>query len=340
MFSVGKLNLEKPIMLAPMEDVTDISYRILCRELGADVVFTEFVNSDGLIRDCKKAEKKMKFLEGERPVGIQIYGQHIDSMVEAAKEAEAHQPELIDINAGCWVKKVAGRGAGAGLLKDPDFFEEMVKSVVDAVKLPVTVKTRLGWDMDSISILENAKRIEGAGAKGLTLHCRTRSQGHSGEADWSWIEKVKRVVSIPVTVNGNVLEPEDVLRAFQTTPADGVMIARGAIGRPWIFQEARELMETGTYRVLPLRKKVEICLRHLTLHVAHKGDRAGFTSFRKYYAGYLKGYPNAGKTRVELMAFMDYGQIAEKLFRFVDEIENRQEVSSTDVLATPNLQAM
>ncbi len=336
MFEVGKIKIAMPLMLAPMEDVTDISYRILCRELGADIVFTEFVNSDGLIRDCKKAEKKMRFLEGERPVGIQIYGQHISSMIEAAKEAEEHQPELIDINAGCWVKKVAGRGAGAGLLKDPDHFEEMVKSVVDAVKLPVTVKTRLGWDTDNISILEIAKRIEGVGAKGLTLHCRTRSQGHSGEADWSWIEKVKQVVKIPVTVNGNVLEPEDVLRAIKTTPCDGVMIARGAIGRPWIFQEAKQLLETGTYQSLAIRKKVEICLRHLKLHVDYKGDKAGFTSFRKYYAGYLKGYPNSNKTRIELMSFLNFDDIAGKLFSFVDEIEAKEEYAMLEPTLSPS----
>ena len=194
MFKIGNIELKNAILLAPMEDVTDISFRLVCRELGADIVYTEFVNSEGLVRANTKTHEKLKIIEEERPVGIQIYGANIKSMVGAAKIAEAENPDLIDINAGCWVKGVVGCGAGSGLLKDPPYMQELVKAVVDSTSLPVTVKTRLGWDENSIQILEVAKRMEDAGAVALTVHCRTRKVGHNGEADWSWIPKVKEVV--------------------------------------------------------------------------------------------------------------------------------------------------
>ncbi|HEX9741138.1 MAG TPA: tRNA-dihydrouridine synthase family protein, partial [Ignavibacteriaceae bacterium] len=237
MFSVGKINIDKAILLAPMEDVSDISFRLVCRELGADVVYTEFVNSEGLVRASAKTHKKLKIVEEERPVGIQIYGSNIDSMVGAAKIAETENPDLIDINAGCWVKNVVACGEGAGLLKDPVYMQKLVKAVVDSVSLPVTVKTRLGLDNDSIYIVDVAKRMEDAGVKAITVHCRTRVMGHKGEAYWEWIRKVKEAVKIPVVLNGNVLTAYDVKKAFDETGADGVMIARGAIGNPWIFED-------------------------------------------------------------------------------------------------------
>ncbi len=238
MFSVGKINIEKAVLLAPMEDVTDLSFRLVCRELGADAVYTEFVNSEGLVRLSAKTHKKLEIIHEERPVGIQIYGGGIDSMIGAARIAEKENPDLIDINAGCWVKNVVGNGAGAGLLKDPEYMQQLVKGVVDSVSLPVTVKTRLGWDHESIKILEVAKRMEDVGVKALTVHCRTRAMGHKGEADWNWIPRIKEVVDIPVILNGNVLSAEDVKRAFDETGADGVMIARGAIGNPWVFKRS------------------------------------------------------------------------------------------------------
>ncbi|HSD64308.1 MAG TPA: tRNA-dihydrouridine synthase family protein, partial [Ignavibacteriaceae bacterium] len=242
MFTIGKINVNKAILLAPMEDVTDISFRLICRELGADVVYTEFVNSEGLVRLNEKTHKKLEIIDEEKPVGIQIYGAGIESMVEAAKYAEEQNPDLIDINAGCWVKNVVGHGAGSALLKDPPYMQKMVKEIVDSVSLPVSVKTRLGWDSNNILILDVAKRIEDAGAKALTIHCRTRAMGHKGDAEWSWVPKIKETIGIPVVLNGNVLAADDVKRAFEETNADGVMIARGAIGNPWIFTEAKELL--------------------------------------------------------------------------------------------------
>ena len=254
MFKVANINIDKALLLAPMEDVTSIAFRLLCKELGADVVFTEFINSDGLIRSNKKTQKKLRILEKEKPVGIQIYGHNIHSMIDAAKIAEDFNPDIIDINAGCWVKKVANRGAGAGLLKDPVYMQEMVESIVKAVKLPVTVKTRIGWDENSIMIEEVAKRMQDAGASALTIHVRTRAQGHSGEAEWNWIPKIKTAVNIPVVLNGGIFSASDAKRAFEETGADGVMIARGAINYPWIFRETKKLLSEN---ILPAEVSLE-----------------------------------------------------------------------------------
>ena len=322
-FRIGGVSFpSRPVFLAPMEDVTDLSFRILCREQGADAVFTEFVNADGLARSCRRAKRKMDFLEAERPVAIQLYGSNEESMAESTRMATERNPDWIDINAGCWVKKVAHRGAGAGLLKNPNHFENLVREVVRSTHLPVTVKTRLGWDFESINILEVAKRIEDAGAKMLTLHCRTRSQGHNGEADWSWIARVKEVVSIPVILNGNLLTADDVHRAWQQTPADGFMVARGAIGRPWLFQEIRaQLNGTDPLKGITPHEIVRLCLRHLDLHVEQKGERVGIPSFRKFYAGYFKGIYGASKLRLQLVQLPTRNAVHEFLesFSFPEE---------------------
>jgi putative TIM-barrel protein, nifR3 family len=321
MFKFGKINIEKALLLAPMEDVTDISFRLICRELGADVVYTEFVNSEGLIRSSEKTHKKLKIVEAERPVGIQIYGSNIDSMVGAAKIAEEENPDMIDINAGCWIKGVVNCGAGAGLLKDPEYMQNMVSSVVKAVSLPVTVKTRLGMDVNSINILDVAKRIEDAGASALTLHCRTRSQGHNGIADWSWIPRVKEVVKIPVALNGSIFTAEDVKKAFEETGADAVMVARGAIGNPWIFQEAKELLNEGKVSTeIDIEKRIKVCLRHLFLSIDVKGDRRAILEFRKYYTGYLKGFYNASHIRMQLMSLLDYHSIEDLLLKYLEDL--------------------
>ncbi|MFA6457593.1 MAG: tRNA-dihydrouridine synthase family protein, partial [Bacteroidota bacterium] len=223
---IGTINIDKPLILAPMEDVTDMPFRLVCKKLGADIMYTEFVNSDGLIRNNKKTFEKMRFLEEERTFGIQIYGGDEDAMEGATRLADSLKPDLIDVNAGCWVKQVAGRGAGAGLLKDIPRMERLVSNVVKATDIPVTVKTRLGWDEHSIKIIEVAKMLEGIGVKGLTIHCRTRSQGHNGDPDYTWIPKVKQAVSIPIIVNGSLTEPHQIKEVFEDTGCDGVMIGR------------------------------------------------------------------------------------------------------------------
>lgn len=328
MFNPGKINIEKALLLAPMEDVTDIAYRKLCKEFGADVVYTEFVNSDGLIRSNKKTALKLEITDEERPIGIQIYGGNLEPMVEAAKIAESKNPELIDINAGCWVKKIATRGAGAGLLKDPCYLQTMVEMIVKAVSIPITVKTRIGWDADSINILDIAKRIEDAGAAALTIHCRTRKQGHSGEPDWSWISKVKDIVEIPVVLNGGVFTAEDVKRAFEETNADAVMIARGAIDHPWIFREAKKILEGKTYQDVSPDERIYTTLRHLKYSIELKETRAAIIPFRKYYAGYLKGLPNSKEIRQELYQQLEYAPIEEILIGYLEKLKSLEFLSS------------
>ncbi len=321
MFKLGNIKIKNAILLAPMEDVTDVSFRLICRELGADIVYTEFVNSEGLIRANEKTHKKLKIIEAERPVGIQIYGGSIDSMVGAARIAEAEQPDIIDINAGCWVKNVVGCGAGAGLLKDPVYMQQLVKSVIDAVSIPVSVKTRIGWDQNCINIIEVAKRMEDAGAKAITVHCRTRAMGHKGDADWSWIPKVKEAVSIPVALNGNVLTAYDVKKAFDDTNADAVMIARGAIGNPWIFLETKELLETGKIETdIDASFRIHTALKHLKLAIEVKGNIRAVLEHRKFYTGYLKGLWSASRVRAQLMDAIEYDEVEEILLGYLEEM--------------------
>ena len=313
---IGSINIDKPIALAPMEDVTDISFRIQSRRMGADLVYTEFTSSEALIRDAKKAIRKIRICDEERPVGIQIYGGVERSMEEAAKVAESHRPDIIDINCGCWVKNHALRGEGAGLLRDLPKFENIVKSTVRSTNLPVTVKTRLGWDDDSIVVLDAAKIVEQAGAKALTIHCRTRCQGYKGKADWSWIEKIKKVVSIPVIGNGDIATAADVKTVFEMG-CDGVMIGRGAIANPWIFQEAKYYLRTGQFLAEPtLKERIECCIAHLKLSVQYKGLPYGVIEFRKHYQGYLKGLPQIANLRTQLMPLLDMNQIIDKLYHY------------------------
>ena len=328
MLKIGKIEIENAILLAPMEDVTDISFRLVCKELGADLVYTEFVNSEGLVRANVKTHKKLKIIDEERPVGIQIYGANIESMVGAAKIAEAENPDLIDINAGCWVKNVVGQGAGSALLKDPPYMQELVEAVVKSIKIPVTVKTRLGWDNESIKILEVAKRMEDAGAVALTVHCRTRKMGHKGDAEWEWIPRIKEVVNIPVFLNGNVLNAYDVKKALDETGADGVMIARGAIGNPWIFLEAKELMLNGKITtVIDEELKIKSCLRHLNLSINVKGEMRAVLEHRKFYSGYLKNLYGASRVRSDLMQYTNYTGVEESLLKYLESLKSYQEES-------------
>lgn len=322
---IGAIDIQKPIVLAPMEDVTDLPFRMMCKRLGADIVYTEFVNSEGLIRESVKAKQKMLFLEEERPFGIQIYGGEESSMESAAQIAESCNPDLIDINCGCWVKDVALRGAGAGLLRDLPKMERLVSTVVKSVTLPVTVKTRLGWDSESIRIVEVAKMLEQVGIKGLTIHCRTRAQGHKGNPDFSWIEKVKIAVAIPIFVNGSIETPEMIKSIFDETGCDGVMIGRAAIENPWIFRQARYFLET--LKLLPpptLDERIDLLLEHLKLSVEFKGERKGVIEFRKHYAGYLKGLPNASKLRQEIMQFIVAEPIVVRINQFAETLHSAE----------------
>ncbi len=330
MVKIGNLELgEQLLLLAPMEDVTDVSFRLIMRERGADAVYTEFISSEALIRQAAKSAKKLITDPRERPVAIQIYGGDPEVMREAAQISEAAGPDFIDINCGCWVKNVVGHGAGAGLLKDPPRMERMVRAVADATSLPVTVKTRLGWDHETINILEIAPMLEQAGAKGLTIHCRTRSQGHNGEADWSWIPRIKEVVSIPVFLNGDVKTPEDAERAFQETGCDGVMIARGAITNPFIFQQIKQLRATGSYAQPTIEDRIELCVRHLLHSCEVRGEQRGVFAFRKHYAGYLRELHGGARVRSELMQITSLDQCVDRLETFKENFIHEQVASES-----------
>ena len=315
---IGNVNIEKPLCLAPMEDVTELPFRLICKRLGADIVYTEFTSSEGLIREIPRIMEKVQISEDERPVSIQIFGGRPEAMGGAAQVIEKLNPNFIDINCGCWVKNHVARNEGAGLLRDLPLFESIVKATVKGTQLPVTVKTRLGWDENSIVITDVAKMVEAAGAKALTFHCRTRSQAHSGFADWNWLEKIKKVISIPLIGNGDVNTPEDVKAMFETG-CDGVMIGRGAIANPWIFGQAKHYLKTGTLLPEPTHEeKIKTCIAHLRLNVQYKGEKYGVQTFRKHYVGYLKGLPNITSVRTMLMSFMQIDQVIECLNQYLE----------------------
>ena len=321
---IGTITLDKPLALAPMEDVTDYSFRTICKEMGADLLYTEFASSEALIRDAGKTLDKIRIRDEERPIAVQIFGSAESSMEGAAQVAEQARPDFIDVNCGCWVKKVALRGAGAGLLQDIRKFERVVRGVLAGTTLPVTVKTRLGWDADSIIILDVARMLEDLGVQALTVHCRTRKQGHSGQADWSWLERLKNTVSVPIIGNGDVASPEDVKRMFETG-CDGVMIGRGAIQNPWIFRQAKQYLATGELLEAPsVPERVALCISHLRRSIGVKGERKGIVEFRKHYGGYLKNLPHVSRLRLELMEMYDLASIEERLYRFRDEFAELQ----------------
>jgi tRNA-dihydrouridine synthase B len=319
---IGNVEVTKGLLLAPMEDVTDPPFRRICKQLGVDVVYTEFISSEGLIRDARRSLQKLTLYDDERPVAIQIFGSREEAMSESARIAEAAGPDFIDINCGCWVKNVVARNAGAGLLRDLDGMRSVVKSVVDATSLPVTVKTRLGWDRNSIVITEAAQMLEDVGIAALAIHCRTRDQGHEGIASWEYIEQVRQVVKIPVIVNGDVKTPDDVRRAFETG-ADAVMIGRAAIANPWIFREAKHFLATGEHAAPPtLEERLEIALKHLAYSIEYKGDRYGIMEFRKYWGGYLHGMPLASAVRKELVVMNELETIHARIERYREEVDD------------------
>jgi tRNA-dihydrouridine synthase B len=317
-----KIQIKDAVVLAPMEDVTEKPFRMICKEFGADVVYSEFISSEALYRRVEKSLRKIDFDESERPIGIQIFGANDEPMVESARIVESFNPDIIDINYGCWVKNVVKNNAGAAMLKQPDRMVELTRLVVQSVKLPVTVKTRLGWDRKSIVICDVARRLEDVGISALTIHCRTREDAHKGEADWSWVAKVKQIVSIPVILNGDVKSAQDVKRAFDETGCDAVMIGRAAIGNPFIFHEAKHFLQTGKIPEPPrVRQRIEVCLRHLKMNIEYKGERLGLVEFRKFYSGYLKNLPNASKVRSKVVVSESYNEIEEILMNYCKQLE-------------------
>ena len=318
----------RPVLLAPMEDVTDASFRILCREAGAAMVYTEFISSDGLIRDAKKAIAKMVTSEEEAPVAIQIYGSIPEAMVDAARMADraaeiagGHGADIVDINFGCPVSKIAGRGAGSGMMKEPDKMVAITKAVVEAVGKPVTVKTRLGWDDNSKIIVELAERLQDAGIAALTIHGRTRCQMYKGEADWTLIGAVKENprMHIPIIGNGDINSAEKAREAFDRYGVDGIMVGRASFGRPWIFSEIRSLLDTGTPMPAPgVRERVALAKRHLDLSLALKGPVTGVFEMRRHLSCYFKGLRDFKETRIKLVTSTDPAEIRATLDYIAD----------------------
>lgn len=295
---------EMPLFLAPMEDVTDPSFRYICKRFGADMVYTEFISADGLIRDARKSLEKLNISDSERPIGIQIYGNEIEPMVEAALVAEAAGPEVIDINFGCPVKKIAGRGAGSGMMRDVPKMVEMTRRIVQAVGRPVTVKTRLGWDEESKNIVEIALRLQDVGIEALTIHGRTRAQMYRGEADWTLIGEVKNhpEMRIPIVGNGDIDSGPKAALMRDRYGVDGLMIGRATFGRPWIFREVRHFLETGEVLRQPtVRERVELAREHLAKSVELKGERTGVLELRRHLSSYFKGLPDFKQTRTLLV---------------------------------------
>lgn len=297
---------DKPVFLAPMEDVTDIDFRLLCKRFGADMVYTEFVSSDALIRHVNKTQAKLEISKEERPVAIQIYGREVEAMVEAAKICEEESPDILDINFGCPVKKVAGKGAGSGMMKTPDLMVEIVREVVKAVKIPVTVKTRLGWDEGSKIIVELAERLQDEGIQALTIHGRTRAQMYTGEADWTLIGDVKnnQRMKIPIIGNGDVTTPEVCKKRFDETGVDAVMIGRGSIGNPWIFEEVGHYLKNGEFLdKKPFEWYVEILKELLHKNIERTNERGGIIHTRRHLAAspLFKGIADFKPTRIKML---------------------------------------
>lgn len=321
MVKIGNVELgEFPLLLAPMEDVSDPPFRRLCKEQGADMVYTEFISADGLVHDAIKSLKKLEIFDYERPIGIQYFGGQLDNMIEAAEMIESKNPDVIDINFGCPVAKVACRMAGAGLLRDIDKMVELTAAVVKSTNKPVTVKTRLGWDDTTINILEVAERLQDAGIAALSIHARTRSQMYKGEANWAWIARVKENprMHIPIFGNGDVDSPEKALDYRRRFGPDGIMIGRAAIGYPWIFREIKHYFATGQLLPPPdIHERVAAARQHLDDSLAWKGVKLGVLEMRRHYAPYFQGLPNVKPYRAKLVTLFE----PEELYSVLDEME-------------------
>ncbi len=323
MFRIGKVEIEKhPLLLAPMEDLSDPPFRYICKEYGADLMYTEFISSDGLIRHGTKSVKKLEIFDYERPIGIQLYGHLVEPMVEATRIVEVAMPDLIDINFGCPVKKIARRGAGAGMLRDVPLMVRMTEAIVQQTRLPVTVKTRLGWDDQNKNILEVALRLQDAGIKALTIHGRTGAQLYKGQADWSLIGEVKNHpdIEIPIIGNGDITGPEIAAERFKQYGVDAIMIGRATVGKPWIFREIKHYLETG--EILPppgLKEKVSLARMHFQRSLEWKGDPRGIFEMRRHFSNYFKGLPDFKEIRLKLVTTLEVEEINDIL----DLIEQR-----------------
>jgi len=311
--NIGNISLgEHPLFLAPMEDITDPSFRTICKMNGADFMFTEFISSDGLIREGQKSVKKLDIYAPERPIGIQLYGHLTGPMTEAAIIAEEANPETIDINFGCPVKKIANRGAGAGMLRNIPLMIEMTSAIVSAVKLPVTVKTRLGWDDDSKNIVEVAEMLQDTGIKALTIHGRTRAQFYKGQADWTLIGEVKKNprMKIPIIGNGDIDGPVKAKEMLDRYGVDGIMIGRASVGRPWIFRDIKHYLKTG--EILPeptVNEKVDLALLHLDKSLEYKDGPRAVYEMRRHLSNYFKGLPHFKESRLRLLTTLDVNEI-------------------------------
>lgn len=310
-----------PLLLAPMEDVSDPPFRALCKQHGADLMYTEFISSEGLIRDAAKSVRKLDIFEYERPVGIQIFGSNIESMRKATEVTQGANPDIIDINYGCPVKKVAGKGAGAGILQDVPKMVEMTKEIVRSTHLPVTVKTRLGWDDNSKYIVEVSERLQDVGIQAISIHGRTRKQMYKGEADWSLIAEVKNNprMTIPVFGNGDVNSPQKAVEYKNRYGVDGVMIGRASIGNPWFFDQVKHFIRTGEELALPtINERVDVVKKHLEMSLEWKGEHEGIVEMRRHYANYFKGIRDFKPLRMKLVTTME----VEEIFNTLEEIKN------------------
>lgn len=323
MAKIGNIDLgEFPLLLAPMEDVSDPPFRALCKQNGADVVYTEFISSEGLIRNAAKSTMKLDIYEKERPVGIQIFGANLDSMLQSVDIVEKTNPDIIDINFGCPVKKVVCKGAGAGILKDIDKMEMLTREMAKRTNLPLTVKTRLGWDEKSIKIVEVAERIQDAGAKAITIHGRTRAQMYKGFADWTLISDVKNNprMKIPVFGNGDVNSPEKAIEMRDKFGLDGAMIGRASIGNPWFFKQVKHFFKTGEHLPPPkLSERINMAEKHLKMAINWKGEKLGVLETRRHYASYFKGIPDFKKYKT-MMVTSDF---SEDLFSLFNELKEK-----------------
>ncbi|QRM88660.1 tRNA dihydrouridine synthase DusB [Lacinutrix sp. WUR7] len=331
MVKIGNIELpDFPLLLAPMEDVSDPPFRALCKEQGADVVYTEFVSSEGLIRNAAKSVMKLDIYEKERPVGIQIFGANLDSMLQTIDIVAESKPDIIDINFGCPVKKVVSKGAGAGILKDVCLMEQLTAEMVKRTNIPITVKTRLGWDHDSIRIVEVAERLQDVGCKAIAIHGRTRAQMYKGDADWKPIAEVKNNarMHIPVFGNGDVTSPERAMEMRDVYGLDGCMIGRASIGNPWFFKQVKHFFETGEhYRPINMQERVEAARRHLQMSIDWKGEILGVFETRRHYTNYFKGIPHFKEYRMKMVTsdasvdvFAAFDEVLEKFgdFQFTE----------------------